>query len=259
MKVNETWRDGECRRCKCYASKPTPDCPGKRKHCCEIIYFDPSDKPPQASCSVQTCDDRQVKKDQGKYVLEEVKVPGRCCPDYKKVACRDSGNIYQIGEGWRGGDLCRISNCTLRDGEAETEVSYEICESETDCQEGYQYETSPGTCCGACVAKQCRMEDGTMMSPGQTVTDNSACNKPVRCEIVNGTPLIERSSAPCPALPADCPPASQRLDSSGCCKVCVTCRDQHNVTRNPGDSWKSDNCTSCTCQGDTLQVVPVTP
>ena len=27
-RVNETWSDGACRRCKCYASKPTKDCPG---------------------------------------------------------------------------------------------------------------------------------------------------------------------------------------------------------------------------------------
>ena len=28
IKINERWKDGACRICKCYASKPTKDCPG---------------------------------------------------------------------------------------------------------------------------------------------------------------------------------------------------------------------------------------
>ena len=55
-----------------------------------------SDKPPQASCSVESCDDRQYRRDQANYVLQELRVDGQCCPDFRKVACRHGGNIYQV-------------------------------------------------------------------------------------------------------------------------------------------------------------------
>ena len=28
LQVDETWKDGACRRCKCNPAKPTPECPG---------------------------------------------------------------------------------------------------------------------------------------------------------------------------------------------------------------------------------------
>ena len=198
---------------------------------------------------MQTCDDRQVKKDQARFVLEAVLVAGECCPYYRKVACREDGNVYQIGEEWRGEDLCKISNCTLSDGEAETEVRYEVCERE--CEAGYQYERSDSACCGTCEAKQCKMEDGRLLSPGQVLTEDSACNRTVTCKIKDGKPQIERSSVSCPALPADCPSSSIRLDAQGCCQECVVCRDGDQVQRYPGEVWRSDNCTTCTCQGET--------
>ena len=55
-----------------------------------------SDKPPQASCSVESCDDRQYKRDLTNYVLQELKVEGQCCPDFRKLACRHGDNIYQV-------------------------------------------------------------------------------------------------------------------------------------------------------------------
>ena len=55
-----------------------------------------SDKPAQASCSVERCDDRQFRRDQSDYVLQEVQLDGQCCPDFRKLACRHGGNIYQV-------------------------------------------------------------------------------------------------------------------------------------------------------------------
>ena len=81
-------------------------------------------------------------------------------------------------------------------------------------------------------------------------TGGSACNNSVSCNIVDGTAVIQRSSQSCPVLPPDCPPASVRPDPSGCCEICVRCRDRGNRTRNIGDFWKADSCTTCTCQED---------
>ena len=113
------------------------------------------------------------------------------------------------------------------------------------------FSPSSTECCGHCEVSQCLLQDGTKLAPGQSVeTGGSACNNSVSCNIVNGAAVIERSSQSCPALPPDCPPASVRPDPRGCCEICVRCRDRANRTRNIGDFWKADSCTTCTCQED---------
>ena len=59
-----------------------------------ITFFE--DKPPESSCSVKSCDKRQMRKDKFKYVLEEIRIPGVCCSEYKKTACKKDGSIYQV-------------------------------------------------------------------------------------------------------------------------------------------------------------------
>ena len=99
MKINETWNDGACRRCKCYASKPSLGFPGSL----ENLFFHNStqllvvflDKP-HASCSIETCDNSQTRKNQEKYVMEAQNVEDVCCPEYKKIACREGDSVYQV-------------------------------------------------------------------------------------------------------------------------------------------------------------------
>ena len=61
-----------------------------------LVTIFSSDPAPQASCSVESCDDRQLRRDQANYVLQELRVDGQCCPDFRRLACRHGGNIYQV-------------------------------------------------------------------------------------------------------------------------------------------------------------------
>ena len=126
------------------------------------------------------------------------------------------------------------------------------CETDGQCGEGQVFSPSSSQCCGRCVASHCLLQDGTRLEAGQSVeAAGSPCKTSLSCSIVNGTAVIERSSQSCPALPPDCPPASVRPgDPRGCCQVCLQCRDRGNITRNIGDYWKADSCTTCTCLED---------
>ena len=69
-KINETWNDGPCRRCECYGNN--------------------------FSCSDQKCEHLNYMRDQGSYVLVEENISGECCPSFKRIACKDNGQIYQV-------------------------------------------------------------------------------------------------------------------------------------------------------------------
>ena len=98
MQINETWNDGACRRCKCYASMPSLGFPGSLEY---LFFFNSTqfvflDKP-HASCLVETCDSQgTTRKDQDKYVMEAQNVEDVCCPEYKKIACREGDSVYQV-------------------------------------------------------------------------------------------------------------------------------------------------------------------
>jgi len=211
-KINETWNDGVCRRCKCYASKPTKDCP---------------DKLPHASCSVQRCDNKELIKEQRKYVMMPVQIEGVCCPEYNRVACKDGNSVYQVGQRWVTDNLCHSKTCVLNNGEIETESQIKECS--TQCQQGFEYRPSETECCGKCEPKSCVMDDGTKLIPGVTVPGDG-CEE-FECHIVNKEPIIKK-------LTTLCPPKY-----SGC-------KDDLNQTRNIGDDWNMDRCTKCHCSDE---------
>ena len=100
MQINETWNDGACRRCKCYASMPSLGFPGSLEY---LFFYNSTqllvvflDKP-HASCLVETCDSQgTTRKDQDKYVMEAQNVEDVCCPEYRKIACREGDSVYQV-------------------------------------------------------------------------------------------------------------------------------------------------------------------
>ena len=55
-----------------------------------------SDKPPHASCSVQRCDNKELAKEQMKYVMVPVQIEGKCCLEYSRIACKDGDSVYQV-------------------------------------------------------------------------------------------------------------------------------------------------------------------
>ena len=84
-----------------------------------------------------------------KYVMEEVKVAGVCCPQYHRIACKDhEGNRREIGVEWKV-NSCKTARCVQGpDGGAELETDMETCV--TDCPVGSEYVPIEGSCCGRC-------------------------------------------------------------------------------------------------------------
>ena len=215
-------------------------------HQSHIHVFLCLDKPPHASCSVQRCDNKELRKEQMKYVMVPVQMEGICCPKYNKVACKDGDSIhkvnktsassttddhfdFQVGQSWSTDNLCKTKTCVLKNGEIETESQIKECS--TQCQQGFEYQPSVSECCGKCIPKWCVMDNGTKLIPGETVPGDE-CEEFV-CKIVNGLPVIEK-------LTTKCPPKTPQ------------CKDNLNQTRNIGDDWNMDICTKCHCSGKRL-------
>ena len=76
--------------------------------------------------STETCPeiDPQVKSE---FEIEAHKIPGRCCPEIVKTACRNDGKLYKPGEIWKSlTDSCVIETCV--DGPNITKrIEVEVC------------------------------------------------------------------------------------------------------------------------------------
>ena len=58
-----------------------------------VVFLDK----PHASCLVETCDSQgTTRHDQEKYVIEAKNVEDVCCPEYRKIACREGDSVYQV-------------------------------------------------------------------------------------------------------------------------------------------------------------------
>ena len=58
-----------------------------------VVFLDK----PHASCLVETCDSQgTTRHDQEKYVIEAKNVEDVCCPEYRKIACREGNSVYQV-------------------------------------------------------------------------------------------------------------------------------------------------------------------
>lgn len=61
--------------------------------------------------NTETCPeiDPQVESD---FEIEARKIPGKCCPEIVKTACRSDGKLYKPGETWKSlTDSCVIETC----------------------------------------------------------------------------------------------------------------------------------------------------
>ncbi|XP_023329164.1 hemocytin [Eurytemora carolleeae] len=150
------------------------------------------------------------------YVTESILNPDQCCPLVKRTACKVNGNIYQVGTTWVGTDICSEYSCELVEGEAIIKVKEKLCDR--SCGKGFEYEPTPGSCCGRCIQTHCKLDSGDLILPGSTVQlDN--CTK-LNCILLDTKVTLREVSAVCPPLPPDCPPSHIYLDDAGCCSIC---------------------------------------
>ncbi len=63
---------------------------------------------------------------------------------------------------------------------------------------------------------------------------------------------LQHETTACPPISPSCPPEHRRTDPSGCCTVCLQCTDSAGTVHNIGDTWRVDDCTRCTCTGDSF-------
>lgn len=174
--IDETWTDGDCRSCVCLAPDPI------MMDLLVSLGLEP--RGPEPSCTVQSCDDGSQATE--KYVMEEVPVPGSCCPLQRSVACKDTqGQRKEVGEQWRLSQ-CKVSRCVrAASGQAEVEVDTETCM--TDCPPGSQYTEIEGQCCGKCSplpevpgdCKAVRGEGGEVGKIKVQIPGHGLCSNPV--------------------------------------------------------------------------------
>ncbi|BES96307.1 Hypothetical protein NTJ_09116 [Nesidiocoris tenuis] len=185
----DRWTDGPCRSCECGAN-------GK------------------AECTVTTCQD-PPESDHYTYAPEQVN--DKCCPIYKRTACKVGRTVYQVGQIWPTSNPCINESCVLSDsGElSKLEVS-ETCKK--DCQQGWIYQEPPqGKCCGECKANGC-LAAGKLHKSGEIWLSSDNCTA-FECIIENNLPQIISSQEKCPDI-SDCP--AERIYQDTCCKKCNT-------------------------------------
>ncbi|XP_032367719.1 intestinal mucin-like protein, partial [Etheostoma spectabile] len=126
----------------------------------------------------------------------------------------------------------------------------------TNCSEGYEYQTVPDKCCGKCVPKSCSVTtpDNTIIiiEVGKTfVPANDKCVQ-YTCEKINGQLVTKETKSTCPPFnPLDCEPGTETTDSNGCCKrcklrsICEVQSKQTVITVNDCKSTQLVNMSSC--------------
>lgn len=110
------------------------------------------------------------------YVYELEPVFGQCCSEFKKVACKDDGIVYNIGDTWSPrDDYCIIVACT--ESPMGIQKITQITSCDTKCELGWEYiPASPESkeCCGSCKSMGC-VENGVVRKIGETWSSSDFC------------------------------------------------------------------------------------
>ncbi|TNN31421.1 Intestinal mucin-like protein [Liparis tanakae] len=128
-----------------------------------------------------------------------------------------------------------------------------VCQ--TNCSEGYEYQTTIDKCCGTCVQKSCIFTiDNTtqIIKLNDTfIPPNDRCAK-YTCDEINGQLLTQKTDTICPHFNTlDCKPGTETTDADGCCTTCKLesmCEVQSKQTIIEVNDCKSTqmvNLTSC--------------
>ncbi|KAL6266408.1 hypothetical protein P5V15_003260 [Pogonomyrmex californicus] len=164
------------------------------------------------------------------YEIEQRKIPGRCCPEIIKTACRSDGKLYKPGESWTSfADNCVVETCV--DGPNITKHrKVETCSKQ--CAQGWSYqEPADGKCCGECKQAFCVFED-ILYAPDMTWSSDDNCTT-YTCMKTNEQLSLVMSPVACPDL-TDCP--DKFIYHDQCCKRCnisVNTKDQIKETCKP--------------------------
>ncbi|KAJ8725925.1 hypothetical protein PYW08_004108 [Mythimna loreyi] len=169
----------------------------------------------QVQCSNETCAEvSDATKKQ--FVLNQEKVPGKCCPNEEPVACRVGNKIYQEGQTWPDpDDPCKNITCG-RDYNGKLAHLERVATCSKDCKRGSTYLLPPpGECCGHCQQTAC-VVDGELKEPGTTWHSEDNCTT-YSCEKSGDELSTTSSRVLCPDVSACAP---ENLVNVSCCQVC---------------------------------------
>ncbi|XP_059485087.1 hemocytin isoform X2 [Neocloeon triangulifer] len=192
--VNSTWQEGPCHKCDC-------------------VYQ--LDGPPSVVCSAKSCLAISENLD---YKESEIVIPGQCCPEIKRVACKAGGKTYKEGESWTlEGDPCKVVKCEKESGVLQKTTIQTACNKTCDLGWRY-YAPEEGKCCGNCIQEECVL-DGTVYEINDQWTSPDKCTKYSCMRSSDGQIQISSSETACPSL-TKCPPEKQIKSPDGCCTIC---------------------------------------
>ncbi|GFW41634.1 hemocytin [Trichonephila clavipes] len=200
FKPGDEWKDGLCEKCECVESNG--------QHA--------------PLCTVEQCPALESMPESKDYILEELKIPEKCCPEIVRRHCKDEGgNIYEAGAQWSDPDNPCVSY-VCEPSEIEKIQKTKSLINCTECPRTATYFPPSkilGQCCGFCEVTKC--EDGDeLYEIGDTwVSPDQPCRK-AECIKEHGTVKTLYTKQSCPTIPKDCPKDKIVLDESGCCKIC---------------------------------------
>ncbi|CAH1404838.1 unnamed protein product [Nezara viridula] len=189
--AGDEWKDGPCRTCECKPGSKAADC--KDQVCAT---------PPESDS----------------YIYKSVNQNNKCCPIYKRTACKHENKIYQVGESWQNSlDFCRNGTCTIgTNGEVVKEDSVQTCDK--NCKEGWKYFAPPEDskiCCGECRPVACVINN-TQHEINSVWNSEDNCTT-FTCLLNDNQVQVVSSKQSCPAI-EDCP--NEDIYFDGCCKQC---------------------------------------
>ncbi|XP_012135564.1 hemolectin [Megachile rotundata] len=231
-KLGEQWMNDKCTSCICESAENVP----------------------KAKCFTTECLKLLDHPDIPDFVMEEIVLADKCCPAFERIACKDNGRIYQVGEVWQPNveDSCTSIECIKDEDIIQKQVKVQECS--VVCDLGFEYRPSDNksiSCCGRCTPVAC-VFGNQLRNVGEEWYSNDSCTK-YSCKSSNETVFVESVTEKCPQI--DIAEESEyeiekRYIPGQCCPQFVKIGCRHNgMIYKPGEKWKSpdDICVTEVC------------
>lgn len=231
-KVGELWISDKCTSCIC---EPTAE--GAKPKCSTMECLQAIDHP-----------------DISDFVVEEVLVEDKCCPSFRRSACKDGEKIYNVGEVWQPNpkDNCTLTECIRDENGIRKQIKVQECNFVCDLGFEYQFPDNRSTnCCGRCVPVAC-IVGNELKNIGEEWHSPDFCTT-YSCKSYNDTVHIDSVIEKCldinPTEEIEFEIERQHIPGQCCPDFVKTgCRHNNQVYK-PGEKWKStvDNCITEFC------------
>ncbi|KAG7205161.1 hypothetical protein KM043_018256 [Ampulex compressa] len=231
--IGEEWKDGKCKTCLC----------------------ENTEEGPSIQCFTMECMNMEEHPDFLDFVLEEVLLETKCCPGFKRSACKNGNEVYNVGETWVPNfeDVCTYMEC-VEEANKGIQKQMNVRDCNTTCPVGYEYSflnDKTISCCGTCVQIACIIGKD-LKNVGEEWFSNDHCTR-YSCDSIDGNILVRAITQKCAEIdPMDEEEfeLEKRLIPHHCCPEIVktACRYRGQIYQ-PGQRWKSlsNSCVTEIC------------